>query len=338
MKKKKRISRFTKLMIAVFLLILSYSVFVYSEVRPIADIRNIYIETVMTSGSHQWMATYFIPKNIIDKTMNKQLVVTKETGGISKSDSSDKETNSSDITSNSPNIIIPKTPISKDDNIFIKEVSSDTYKGVILEIKDASKIKLVATDKPGAKGRYLKDLIQQNDAIAGINATGFADYGGSGSGGQVVGQVKIDSQIYGKRTAMDSIALTYDGKLLVGNIPDYDKDNIQYAMQFSPTLIANGKILVEGSSGWGVHPRTAIGQKEDGTIVFLVIAGRQIGYSIGATVGDCAQLLYDDGCVNAGCLDGGSSSLAIYRGEQLITSSSPDKNGRWLPTAFVVTN
>ena len=36
-------------------------------------------------------------------------------------------------------------------------------------------------------------------------------------------------------------------------------------------------MITHGDGGWGVGPRTAIGQRKDGTVLFLVIDGRQPG-------------------------------------------------------------
>lgn len=65
-------------------------------------------------------------------------------------------------------------------------------------------------------------------------------------------------------------------------------------LTFGPPLIINGqKVIKSGDGGWGISPRSAIGQKKDGTILFLVIDGRQPGYSIGATLVDSQNILYE---------------------------------------------
>lgn len=65
-------------------------------------------------------------------------------------------------------------------------------------------------------------------------------------------------------------------------------------LTFGPPLIMNGKkVIRSGDGGWGISPRSAIGQKKDGTIMFLVIDGRQPGYSIGATLVDVQNIMYE---------------------------------------------
>ena len=64
------------------------------------------------------------------------------------------------------------------------------------------------------------------------------------------------------------------------------------------------------ASGW--NPRTAIGQRADGAVIFICIDGRQAG-SIGGTYRDVIDLMIEYGAVNACNLDGGSSSVMLYR-------------------------
>lgn len=55
-------------------------------------------------------------------------------------------------------------------------------------------------------------------------------------------------------------------------------------------------------------PRTAVGIKADGTVIFYTVDGRQSGYSVGASMAQVAQRLVELGCVEAMCLDGGGST------------------------------
>lgn len=58
----------------------------------------------------------------------------------------------------------------------------------------------------------------------------------------------------------------------------------------------------------GRAPRTAVGVKADGDLVFYAIDGRQNGYSVGATYTELAQRMIELGCVSAIALDGGGST------------------------------
>lgn len=61
------------------------------------------------------------------------------------------------------------------------------------------------------------------------------------------------------------------------------------------------------------HPRTAVGLRADGSLVLAEVDGRQPGYSIGVRAQDLAELLGEQGAVDAIMLDGGGSSTALAR-------------------------
>ena len=65
-------------------------------------------------------------------------------------------------------------------------------------------------------------------------------------------------------------------------------------------------------SGGGVNPRTVIGQRADGAVIFLAIDGRQAG-SLGGSYADIIDIMQEFGAVNACNLDGGSSTVMLYR-------------------------
>ena len=101
-------------------------------------------------------------------------------------------------------------------------------------------------------------------------------------------------------------------------------------------MIVNGQNRIkEGNGGYGLHPRTAIGQTLDGSILMLVIEGRQL-HSIGATMKDCQDILSSYGAVNAAALDGGSSSIMYFDGKIQTKPSNGTTYGRYLPSAFIV--
>ena len=76
-------------------------------------------------------------------------------------------------------------------------------------------------------------------------------------------------------------------------------------------LLENGEELPKLTAS--AAPRTAIGIREDGTLLLYAIDGRQSGYSIGAGLTHVAQRMRELGCVTAGALDGGGSTqLAAF--------------------------
>ena len=65
------------------------------------------------------------------------------------------------------------------------------------------------------------------------------------------------------------------------------------------------------------HPRTGVGQRADGTLVFVAIDGRQPGYSSGMTNFELAQTLVRLGAVTASALDAGGSTTMAFDGKLL---------------------
>ena len=80
---------------------------------------------------------------------------------------------------------------------------------------------------------------------------------------------------------------------------------VRDAVSFGPVLVVNGEAVEVNGSGSGLNPRTAIGQREDGSILLVVIDGRQVN-SLGASYSDVIELMLEYGAVNAANLDGGS--------------------------------
>lgn len=89
-----------------------------------------------------------------------------------------------------------------------------------------------------------------------------------------------------------------------------------------PVLVKNGEIHVtseeEGFGGSHIlrHPRTAIGYRDEHTLVMMVVDGRQ-ETSAGVTLPELAQMMYDVGAVEALNLDGGGSS-AMVAAEEVV--------------------
>lgn len=79
-------------------------------------------------------------------------------------------------------------------------------------------------------------------------------------------------------------------------------------------LVLKGQIAPDLEGG-EVEPRTAVGINRNGRYVYLVVVdGRQLFYSEGATFTELAQLLVDQGAHMAMSLDGGGSSTMVIEG------------------------
>ncbi len=213
------------------------------------------------------------------------------------------------------------------EGIEVHEVSGGTYNGKMLVIKDPTRVFVGVPDKYGedARGLSLSAMIEKYDAVGGTNAGGFVDPNGSGTGGIPEGIVISEGQLlWGDPNASYSLAgLDENGLLYVGKMTGAKamELGLRYAVSYGPALIINGEPCnAKRSLGGGINPRTAIGQREDGAILLLVVNGRQID-SLGATLDDLIEVMLTFGAVNASNLDGGSSTLMKLDGEFLNTSS-----------------
>lgn len=73
----------------------------------------------------------------------------------------------------------------------------------------------------------------------------------------------------------------------------------------------------------GRDPRTAVGQRADGSLVVLAVDGRRAGYSVGITNFDLAQMLVRLGVVTGSALDSGGSTTIAFNGRLLNRPSDP---------------
>ena len=93
------------------------------------------------------------------------------------------------------------------------------------------------------------------------------------------------------------------------------------------------KLVTDGRAETGLErsaaPRTAVGLRADGTLLVYTVDGRQSGYSVGSGLDRVAARLIELGCVEAGALDGGGSTVfsAVLPGETALTHQSSPSGG-----------
>ena len=231
----------------------------------------------------------------------------------------------------------------EDKDLKLEKIESSRYVGYVLEIPDPRRIQVATAANIQEKGDTTSNIAKMNGAVAAINGGGFHDPNGTGTGRLPYGFILHDGEyIIGKDVgpseAVDFIGFSKSGNLIAGN---YDKTELadMKAMEditFGAPLIVDGKkMITDGDGGWGVGPRTAIGQRKDGTVLFVVIDGRQPGYSIGATLRDVQDVLYEKGAYIAANLDGGSSST-LYLNGKVVNKPADLLGERMIPTAFIV--
>ena len=80
------------------------------------------------------------------------------------------------------------------------------------------------------------------------------------------------------------------------------------------------------------HPRTAIGKKADGTLLFVTITGAEAGIRRGVMLPRLAELFLEWGATDALNLDGGHSSMLVIRGEVVSVKVKEKEAGRAKPS------
>jgi len=225
--------------------------------------------------------------------------------------------------------------------ITVEDITGPNFKGKVMLIKDPTRVKLAVTKELGVTGERVSDLVKNVGAVAGINGGGFYDPDGKGNGAFPDGLTVQDGKLVHNNAGEKEVNIVgFDdgGKMVLGKITvnQLEEQHIRNAVTFAPNLIVEGKSVISGDGGWGIAPRTGIGQMADGTVIFVVIDGRQPTWSIGATLSDLMNVFEDYHAVNAVNLDGGSSSEMVYQGK--VMNKIPNVFGeRYIPTAFVVT-
>ncbi|WP_298871562.1 phosphodiester glycosidase family protein [uncultured Microbacterium sp.] len=187
-----------------------------------------------------------------------------------------------------------------------------------------------------ANNQFGENITQTTSEIAEANGAVFAingDYYGFRSTG-----IEIrNGVVYRDEGAREGLAFYTDGHVEV-----YDETQTTAAellasgvwntLSFGPAIVEGGQVVdgiesVEVDTNVGNHsiqgdqPRTAVGVIDDNHLVFVVVDGRQEGYSAGATLPELADIMLSLGATTAYNLDGGGSSTMYFNG-QVVNSPS----------------
>ena len=295
---------------------------------PFKNVKTTVVGAAMTTLTLQWLATSFLSEDKIQEILNDQK------GEVIVQDDEDE---------NNPGVVVENK---NDDSIERYDVTGKKYKGYILIINDPTRVKVGYSSKLGKEGQLTSEIAKDNNAIAAINGGGFTDESDgalwTGTGANPAGIIMsggktVYNDIRSENSETEVVALTNTGKLLVGlhTVKNMKKDGVTEAVSFGPALIVNGKkTITKGDGGWGIAPRTAIAQRKDGAIILLVIDGRQVN-SLGATLREVQDLLYEYGAYNATNLDGGSSSTLFYK-DEVINNPCDSLGERSVPSIIYV--
>ena len=329
---------------AIFLIIIDVCMIIcfFLAYGPFSYLRELYITTAMTTMSHKYLARTIYTEDMINDVLDGNYV--KETG---------ESTNTNDIVigdiddSGEYDSIYDEQILTRDPahpEYKLIPLKGSGYQGYMVAIYDPSRVELVMTNKLGRVGQFLRELVVDNQAILGMNASGFVDQNEMGNGGEPTGIVIQDGKVIWDATKTGysgGIAgFTKDNKLVLtkGTAEEAIKAGIEDAVEFGPFLIVNGKPAeIKGNGGWGVAPRTVLAQRKDGIVLFVVIDGRQPGYSLGISMNELTKLLQRYKAHNAVNLDGGASSSIAIGNETITKPCGYSATGeRRIPNAWVL--
>lgn len=318
------------------------ALFLFLSYGPIDYFRELLITTAMTTKSHHYLARTLYDEKTIVAVMSQNYVGeiqdNTDTSHIKLEEIQEQEYYESKYEEQ----ILKKEE--GNDLYKLIPISGNSYKGHLVAIYDPTRIELVTSKYLGTSGQFLQQMSKENDAIVAMNASGFIDLNERGNGGTPTGRIIKDGKLIwtGKDTGYGGglAGFTKDGILMLTH--DTAENAIQKglwdAVEFGPFLIVNGKKApMQGNGGWGISSRTVLGQRQDGIVLFLVIDGRQPGYSLGASLVEVTNIMLRYKAYNAVNLDGGASSSLNINSKIVSKPSGISATGeRMMPTAWIV--
>lgn len=332
-----KIFSFIGITLGVIIITLVLTIFLICH-GPSESARNLFVTTILETGQLKFLASVFLSDSEISEIVSQNSLATMkeevDTGLITVDENTEKEL------------------------IEIHKVSGNNFEGTMMIVNDPSKISLATTYPWSEYGKELDKLVAENNAIAGIN--GGLYYSDANKGGRPLGVTVSNGEIQDMSLGANGLHLIgfdEDNILRIIDISNMNRNEIKElittekirdAVSFQEEasdsnnhfvkLIINGEKRELNGMGSGANPRTAIGQREDGSVLLLVTDGRGKNGHLGATAADLIEIMSEYGAINAANIDGGSSSTMYYNGKYLMDSVTfYYSNSSWrLPTAFIV--
>ena len=222
------------------------------------------------------------------------------------------------------------------EGMTVYRVQGKRYTGVLAVIDDPRRLYVGTLAGYGMNGLTLEGIMDASGAVLGVNGGGFQDANGQGNGSVPIGVVMVDGQFRygGPGGYYDVCAFDGDGRLYVGprTGAQLQELGVQHAVCYGPALIIDGEM--QQPSSLNLEPRTAVGQREDGSVLLLVVEGRQVG-SLGVSLPELAAIMASYGAVNATNLDGGASSVMLYD-HTMLNRPNGLAGMRGIPSAVLV--
>ena len=194
-------------------------------------------------------------------------------------------------------------------------------------VRDAGSIRTsVAPSGTSREERYVERYAKRLDAVLAING----DYYTAQNKGPIVRNGDVINEMVNRYS--DICILTGDGVMATYPRRTLDKElfqslDVRQSWVFGPALFDESGAALSGfaSEVTGRNPRSVIGYFAPGHYCFLLVDGRQEGYSSGLSLDSLAKLCEELGMSAAYNLDGGQSS-AMATAAGLV--DSPVHDGR----------
>ena len=153
--------------------------------------------------------------------------------------------------------------------------------------------------------------------------------------------------------ALSFLAVDRSGKVVIGDAADYDgvKADLQECTGGGYRYLRDGKVckgydLVDDNGNYtpleDSYPFSTIGVREDGTIIMMIVDGRNESVSTGLSYSEAGEIMKSLGCVNAVMLDGGGSAQLVLKnantGKYVLQNKATDGGQRSMRTFWMITN
>jgi len=303
--------------------------------KPSHRRRNLIIAGALTvvlcaGGSAAWAADRFLIPHV--GISDASAYEAQQTGSTS---STDADTTNGTVTEDSYS--------SDEADVEISTVTTGdgddtiTYYVADVELSDATAMRSAFADD--AYGTNItettSEIAEDNDAVFAING----DYYGFRDTGIVI----RNGVAYRDEGAREGLAFYEDGTVEVYDetettADELVEDGVWNTLSFGPALVEDGAVVdgiddVEVDTNFGNHsiqgeqPRTLVGVIDENHLVFVVVDGRDDGYSRGVTMTEAAELMVSLGAETAYNLDGGGSSTMYFNGEVVNQPSNGGERG-----------
>lgn len=325
--------------ILISLYMVGCSSFLFILYGPYKGFKNWLITTAMATMHHQHYCKWFYDIDEINKVLGSNYI---DDGG--------RETDPS---------LVDHEETTHYKNKYEKEIldrkKGQTYKVVNFEVNgckaylgvvyDPSKVSVGYSKWLGKSGQYIYDMAKEQNSVLTINGGGFKDTNYNSNGADPIGVTIANGKVITDYPTGGStfgiIGFNKDNTLVLLRNTSASRAisaGVRDAVTMGPFLIVNGqKSFTQGNGGWGYAARTAIGQRKDGIVLFLVVDSNATR-SKGASMKDLVDIMDRYGAVNAANLDGGTSSVMVVEGKMINDpiDSALRHRTRGIPTIFKV--